>query len=62
MPLTAKGRKILRNMEREYGPVKGKAVFYASINKGLITGAEAGTADVRGTPIRETPRKHRRSH
>lgn len=62
MPLTAKGRKILRNMEREYGLVKGKAVFYASINKGLITGAEVGTGEVRETPIRETPRKHRRIH
>ncbi|HEV2321690.1 MAG TPA: hypothetical protein VGT42_04945 [Gammaproteobacteria bacterium] len=57
MPLTAKGRKILRNMEREYGPAKGRAVFYASINKGRISGAETGTGD-----IRETPRKHRHAH
>ena len=42
MPLTPKGRKILRNMQREYGSARGKAVFYASINKGLIDGAEAG--------------------
>ena len=54
MPLTPKGRKILRNMEREYGPAKGKAVFYASINKGRISGAEAGTGN-----IRETPRHHK---
>jgi len=40
MPLTAKGRKILREMQREYGPAKGKSVFYAAINKGMIQGAE----------------------
>jgi len=57
MPLTAKGRKILRAMQQEYGATKGKAVFYASINKGLISGAEAY-----GRDIRETPRKRRRIH
>jgi hypothetical protein len=38
MPLTEKGRKILANMEKEYGPEKGKRVFYASENKGTIKG------------------------
>lgn len=52
MPLTPKGRKILRAMQQEYGPAKGKAVFYASINKGLITGAEAAG----GRGLRESPR------
>jgi hypothetical protein len=40
MPLTKKGKKILENMQKEYGKEKGKEVFYASINKGKITGAE----------------------
>ena len=40
MPLTAKGRKILKQMQKEYGAVKGHEVFYASINKGRITGVE----------------------
>jgi hypothetical protein len=40
MPLTPKGKKILSNMESEYGAKKGKSVFYASINKGKVTGAE----------------------
>ncbi len=40
MPLTPKGNKILKNMMREYGSKKGTSVFYASINKGKITGAE----------------------
>lgn len=44
VPLTPKGRKILRNLQREYGPARGKAVFYASINKGLIKGAEGAPA------------------
>ncbi len=40
MPLTKKGKKILKNMEKEYGSKKGESVFYASINKGKVTGAE----------------------
>lgn len=48
MPLTAKGRKILRNMQKEYGMEKGRQVFYASIRKGIITGAEK-------TPQRQQP-------
>ena len=43
MPLTPKGRKILRAMMREYGAEKGRQVFYASIRKGVLIGAEAGT-------------------
>lgn len=42
MPLTPKGRKILRQMQQEYGTEKGRAVFYASINKGRLQGVEAG--------------------
>ena len=37
-PLTAKGRKILEKMKKEYGAKKGKQVFYASAKKGTITG------------------------
>lgn len=40
MPLTGKGKKILKEMVKEYGPKKGKSVFYASINKGKVRGAE----------------------
>ena len=38
MPLTAKGAKILANMKSEYGEKRGTSVFYASANKGTITG------------------------
>jgi hypothetical protein len=49
MPLTSKGRKILRQMEKEYGTEKGKSVFYASRNKGRINGVDR--------PRRPTARK-----
>ena len=38
MPLNAKGKKIKHAMEKEYGEKKGEQVFYASENKGSITG------------------------
>ena len=38
MPLNKKGEKIRSAMEKEYGPEKGKQVFYASENKGTIKG------------------------
>lgn len=41
MPLTAKGKKILSAMTKEYGTKKGKKVFYSSSNKGTITGVHS---------------------
>jgi hypothetical protein len=38
MPLTAKGEEIKKAMEEQYGKEKGEQVFYASANKGTITG------------------------
>jgi hypothetical protein len=38
MPLSFKGRKIKRDMEREYGKKKGAQVFYASENSGRLKG------------------------
>jgi hypothetical protein len=41
MPVTKKGKKILKSMEKSYGSKdKAEEVFYASINKGKIKGAE----------------------
>lgn len=37
MPLTKKGRKIMRAMKETYGKTKGESVFYASRNAGKIT-------------------------
>lgn len=38
MPLTKKGEKIKKSMEKSYGKKKGESVFYASQNKGTIKG------------------------
>ena len=38
MPLTEKGEKVMKSMKQEYGEKKGESVFYASANKGTITG------------------------
>ena len=40
MPLTAKGKKIMKSMKKQYGSKKAKEVFYASRNKGVISGVE----------------------
>jgi hypothetical protein len=40
MPLSSKGKKIKKAMQEQYGKEKGEQVFYASQNKGTITGTE----------------------
>ena len=40
MPLSSKGEKIKKAMTEQYGKDKGEQVFYASANKGVITGVE----------------------
>ena len=40
MPQTKKGAKILAAMQKKYGAKKGKQVYYASIVKGNVKGAE----------------------
>ncbi len=40
MPLTSKGSKIMSAMKSEYGGKKGESVFYASRNKGTISGVD----------------------
>lgn len=41
MPLSAKGEEILAAMQKEYGAEKGERVFYASKNKGTISGVDS---------------------
>jgi len=41
MPLTDKGAKIMKAMKSKYGEKRGEEVFYASRNKGTITGVES---------------------
>jgi len=40
VPLTSKGHKIFDAMVDQYGSKKAKQVFYASRNKGTITGVD----------------------
>jgi hypothetical protein len=40
MPLTEKGEKIKAAMVSKYGSEKGEEVFYASKNKGTISGVD----------------------
>lgn len=40
MPITKKGKKVMSAMKKTYGAKKGKQVFYASKNKGIIKGVE----------------------
>ena len=40
MPLTKKGSKIKRAMQKQYGKKRGEAVFYAARNKGTIKGVD----------------------
>jgi hypothetical protein len=44
MPLNAKGKKIMAAMRKQYG-AKAKEVFYASENKGTISGVKKKKGD-----------------
>jgi hypothetical protein len=59
MPLTEKGRKILGHMQAEYGNKEGKRVFYASANKGTITGVHPQDADDPNAVRLEGPFPHK---
>ena len=41
-PLTKKGAKVKRSMEKSYGKKKGDEVFYKSVASGKIKGAKKG--------------------
>ncbi len=38
MPLSHKGLKMLASMRKHYGEKKGEQLFYATENKGKVTG------------------------
>jgi len=44
-PLTKKGQKILAAMKKVYGEEKGEQIFYASRNKGTISGVDSKGKD-----------------
>ena len=47
MPLTTKGKTILTAMREKYGP-RAEQVFYASRNKGTITGVDKSRPKPKG--------------
>ena len=40
MPLTKKGKKIMKSMKKQYGKKRGEQVFYATKNRGKIKGVK----------------------
>lgn len=59
MPLTNKGETIKREMEAHYGQEKGEEVFYASANKGTISGVDGPkSADENVTPNGPLPERN----
>jgi len=40
MPLTTKGKKIKKELQKEYGTKRGTSIFYAMANAGKIKGVE----------------------
>jgi hypothetical protein len=56
VPLTGKGEKIKKAMTEQYGEKKGEQVFYASANKGAITGIEKRKHANKGGLIQGLPK------
>ena len=56
MPLTDKGKKIKKAMKKQYGKKKGEKIFYASANKGTITGIEKRKHAYKGGLIKGFPK------
>ncbi len=59
MPQTKKGKEIMSAMVKEYGPKKGREVYYASIVKGKIKGVEGKGG--KGT-LSKARRTYKREH
>lgn len=59
MPLTSKGRKIMSAMKGEYGEEKGERVFYASRNKGTISGVDPESREKKPAKKKAGTRGHR---
>jgi hypothetical protein len=57
MPLTEKGEKIKAAMTEQYGPEKGEQVFYASKNKGTISGVDAMENPEPDNPVQNVPER-----
>lgn len=49
MPLTKKGEKIKKALQKEYGAKKGKSILYAMENKGTVKGVTKKTGKKKTT-------------
>lgn len=54
MPLTDKGKKIMKAMKKTYGDKKAKQVFYAMINEKKLKGVEKKTNGRHGRSVSST--------
>lgn len=59
MPLSSKGEKIKGAMEEQYGKEKGEKVFYASKNKGTISGVDSMSTMIDELAIRADALSHK---
>lgn len=57
MPLSKKGKKIKTSMEKHYGAEKGEDVFYASQQKGIITGTHKGKKKKKHSLVSKTKKR-----
>ena len=57
MPLTKTGEKVMHSMMEQYGPEKGKKVFYASENKG-VSGSKKWTKKKKKSSGQNYSREH----
>ena len=44
MPLTDKGKELLKKLTRQYGPKKGRSVFYAMERSGKLKSVKKKTS------------------
>ena len=56
MPLTTKGKKIMKAMKKQYGK-EAEAVFYASKNKGVIKGVIKGVDKTKKTKSKKSNKR-----
>ena len=60
MPLTAKGKKVMKSMTEQYGAKKAKQVFYAMIQEGKLKGVEGKSAKKKPAkkdkPVKKQPK------
>lgn len=55
-PLTSKGHEIMSAMKSQYGSKKGEEVFYASANKGTISGVHDSATEMANALARNVQR------